>query len=326
MATHEAVAGLGASFDLVDLGVPVSATLAASSQLTGAPIQVLELTANLGFRSSLIGQGGDQNLQVVAMLAGELAEIDGRDTHTQPYLVSGLAAPAIPEDQLFQGRQAPGVPLRGAGHPTIADVTVIDRRSRFQVAGEARADWSRVVVDVTWGRPLGSDLTAGGGASGMGVLSLAPSTFAETIWTDKDNDIMRITYALPIVGTASRVVSADIQRQTWTATLTKDFSAPQYADMLRASFINSAAFGVFGARTLLFLGPTINETDEGQYTHGYQMTFNPDGWKLRSSIWLSGFIPFDASENFNPPLERGGLGLFNIYDEFDFADLPVAFP
>jgi len=325
MATHEVAAGLTFSSELADLGVPVSASLGASFDTAFAPVQTLELAAALNFSSQLIAQRADQNLTVVPMIGGTLTEQEGRTVHVQPYKVKGLASGLDALQRLIEAREAPGVPLDKSAHPFQAGIQVIDRRVTFETAGETRADNSRAIVEVTWGSPLPSDLDKNGGASGGGVFSITPSTYTESTWFDKDGAIMRVTYQF--IGVIfSRTVQADLQRQTWTATLTKEFSSPQYADIVRAGQINSGAFGPFAANTLLFLGPTLNETNEGAYSHGYQFTFNPDGWILRESVFAAGGIPDDATELFNPPSEPGGLGVFEIYQTFDFADLPVFFP
>ena len=325
MATHEAVAGLGASFELAELGVPAAAELGGGFTLTGGPIQVLELTAALGFSAGFVAQRGDQNLEVVTMLAGNLSEQEGRSVHVQPYRVKGLPASLDALARLMEARAAPGIPLDKSVHPHDPSIIVINRVARFEVDSPSSGDNSRVIVDVTWGNPLASDLNKSGGASGGGVLTLAPSTYSENIWLDRDGNGMQIQYNPPAFFT-SRLVTSEVQRQTWTATLTKELATPQYTDMVRAGQINSAVFGVFGPAELLFLGPTINETDEGNYSHGYQFTYNPEGWRLRDTIWVSGQVPIDATVNFNPPTEPGGLGVFEIYDQFDFADLPVFFP
>lgn len=325
MATHEVIAGLSFTSELTDPGVPVSAALGASFADTVGLIQTLELTAALGFSAGLVAQRGDQNLVVVPMLGGSLTEQEGRTVHVQPYRVSGLGAGVAPLRRLLEARAAPDIPLDKSAHPFEPGIIVIDRRASFEVAGDTRADNTRVIVEVTWGNPLASDLEKNGGASGGGVFSITPSTFTESIWHDKDGAIMRVQYQF-LSSIFSRTIQADLQRQTWTATLTKEFSFPQYADITRAGQVNSANFGVFGARELLFLGPTLNETNEGAYAHGYQFTYNPDGWVLRESVFASGGIPTNATENFNPPSEPGGLGVFEIYEEFDFATLPVFFP
>lgn len=325
MAIHEVLAGLGASFDLTDPGVPVSADLGASFDQTFAVIQNLELSLALNFSSRLITQRGDQNLDVVPMLGGSLTEQEGRTTHVQPYRVTGLSDVLDPLQRLLEAREAPGVPLDKSAHPFKPGIIVIDRRAAFEVAGDTRADNSRAVVDVTWGNPLASDRDKSGGVSGGGVFSITPSTYTESVFRDKDGEVMRVFYQL-FFSTFSRTILADLQRQTWTATLTKEFTSPQWADIQRAGQVNVTPFGVFGARELLFLGPTLNETDEGVFSHGYQFTYNPDTWILREGVFGKGGIPDNATENFNPPSEPGGLGLFNIYKEFDFADLPVFFP
>jgi hypothetical protein len=326
MATHEVIAGLGASFDLVDPGVPVAASLGASFDQTFAPIQNLDLTAALGFSAELVAQRGDQNLSVVALHGGSLTVQEGRKVHVQPYRVKGLANGLADEQRLLEAVAAPGIPMDGTAHPFEPGIQVIDTRASFQVAGDQRVDNTRVNVEITWGRPLADALTKGGGVSGGGVFSIAPSTFTETVWRDKDGAFMDLRY-FGSGALFARRVSADLQRKTWTATLTKEFNTPQYSDIQRASQVNTELFGVFGAHTLLFLGATLNETDEGKFSHGYQFTFNPDGWTLRSSIWIGGAIPDDATENFNPlGGEPGGLGIFFIYEEFNFADLPVFFP
>jgi hypothetical protein len=285
MATHEVTAGLGFHAELAELGVPVVAAIGASFDLQFAPIQNLELTVALGFSAGFIGQRGDQNLAVDAQVGGTLTEQEGRSTHVQPYRVKGLPGSLHPLARLLEAREAPGVPLDKSVHPFMPGIQVIDRRAAFEIAGDSRVDNSRVIVEVTWGAPLAGDLEKSGGASGGGVFSIAPSSFTETIWKDKDGAFMHVRYLVP-GALFARTVSADLQRQTWTATLTKELSAPQYADIKRAGQINSEPFGVFGAHELLFLGPTLNETDEGLYSHGYQFTYNPDGWTLRSSIWI----------------------------------------
>ena len=316
MPVQEAAAGLGFSSELAELGIPASATLAASTDVTSGLIQTLELGAALGLSTELIGQGDDSGVSVVAMLGGDLGETEGKSVHVQPYRVIGITDP-LPEARLFRARAAAGVPLDKSAHPHDPGIQVIGRRARF----EDPTDQTRMIVDVTYGLPLPTDREKSGGVSGMGVLSLVPSTYTETIWKDKDDEIMKVVYS-PLGPTFSRVVSTDLQRATWTAILTLELDNPQYDDMIRHSQVNSEQFGVFPARSLLYLGPTINETDDGKFSHGYQMTHNANLWQLRSSIWISGFIPDDATETGAP----GGLGVFNIYKEFDFNDLPVAFP
>lgn len=329
MAIHEVIAGLGASFDVLDLGVPVSAELGASFDITYSPNQILELEFPLAASFGFIGQAGNQALGVVPMIAGESTRQESKSVHTQPYRVIGLSHPD-PLGRLFEAREAPGIPLEGAAHPIEPDIIVIAKRARFQVEEDA----TRAIVDVTYGHPLSTDRDKSGGITGKGVLSLSPVSFTETTWEDKDKANMQIKYQHGGL-TTERLVSTEIQRATWTATLTKEFNFPQYVDMLRPSQINALAFGPFPARTLLFLGPTMQETDDGQYSHGYQMTFNPDGWELKSTIWINGIAPSNATEVYNPipffggtgdGTTPGGLGVFFIYGEFDFAELPVAFP
>ena len=329
MAIQEASIGLGFSTDLIDPGVPVSITLDGSFDVSAGIVQILELTVALELSAGLIAQGADSGLSVTAMLDGDSTRQEGKSIHNQPYKVIGLSHPT-PEGRLFEAREAPGVPLDGAAHPVEAGIQVISKRARFQ----SDQDATRAIVDVTWGLPLSTDLTKGGGITGKGVLSLSPTAFVETTWLDKDGAFMEIRYQAGNL-LATRLVSTEFQRNTWTATLTKEFDTPQYGDMLRPSQINSEPFGPFGARQLLFLGPTMQETDDGKYTHGYQMTFNPKGWELRATIWINGFAPLGATEVHNPlPFfggtgdgsTPGGLGVFFIYDEFDFAELPVAFP
>ncbi len=325
MAIHEVIVGLSFTSDLTDPGVPVSVELGASFQASVGLIQVLELAVALNSSHGLVSQRGDQNLKVVTLPGGALTEQEGRTTHVQPYRVTGLSDGLADLQRLLEARESPGIPLDKSAHPFAPGINVIDRRASFQVASDNATDNSRVLVDVTWGNPLASDLEKNGGASGGGVFSITPSTYTESIWRDKDGAVMRVQYRF-LSAIFSRTIQADLQRQTWTATLTKEFSSPQWADITRAGQINSATFGVFGARELLFLGPTLNETNEGAYSHGYQFTYNPDGWVLRESVFASGGIPVDATENFDPPSEPGGLGVFDIYKEFNFADLPVFFP
>ena len=325
MAIHEEIVGLGASFELADPGVPVSMALDASFDATFGTLQILELTAALNFSSEVIAQRALQGLDVAVMLGGSLTEQEGRTTHVQPYRVTGLPDGVPDLQRLLEARAAPGVPLDKSAHPFAPGIIVIDRRASFEVAGDTRADNSRVIVDITWGNPLATDLEKNGGVSGGGVFSITPSTYTESIWHDKDGVIMKVKYAF-LNSVLTRTVLADLQRQTWTATLTKEFATPQWPDITRAGQINSAVFGVFGAHELLFLGPTLNETDEGVYSHGYQFTYNPDGWILREGVFSTGGIPENATETFNPPSEPGGLGLFEIYKEFDFSTLPVFFP
>ena len=320
MAIHEVTAGLGFSTELAELGIPAVASLDFSADVAAGTLQTLELSAALALRTNIIGQGEDSAMSVTPMLEGELTRSEGKHVHTQPYKVLGVNHPT-PEGRLFQAENAQGVPMDGTPHPIIPGIQVTNTRSRFQ----SESDQTRAIVDVTWSVPLATDLEKSGGASGTGLLSLSPSAFTETIFRDKDGNTMRIEYKATI-GFLRRVVTSEQQFQTWTATLTKEFATPQYVDILRGVQVNNQQFGVFPARTLLFHGPTVNETDDAQYSHGYQLTYNPFTWKLTESIWVSGFVPEDATVNFNPPGEPGGLGVFLIYDEFDFNDLPVAFP
>lgn len=323
MATHEAIAGLGFNADVAELGIVGEAALGFSSDAAGGLIQTLELAAALGFSSNAIAQQGNQNLEVAAITGGEASRSEGKYIDAQPYRVSGLAS-ADPVGRRYEALTAPGIPLEGQAHPTIPGIQVISTTARFELEG-AQFDQTRALVDVHYGLPLATDLEKNGGVSGGGVLTLSPATYQESIWFDRNGDPMIVRYSF-FGAVLSRTVQAQIQRKTWTATLTKEFATPQYVDMLRPSAINSAAFGPFAAHTLLFLGPTINETDEGQYTHGYQMTFNPSSWILRASVLQNGVIPSDATVTYNPPVEPGGLGEFEIHDQFDFHELPVFFP
>lgn len=322
MATHEVAAGLGFSADVVDLGVPVAAALGFSGDVSAAPTQTLELAATLGARFAANAQAGDQDLAVSGpLIQGSLTDANDRKTDVNVYRVVGLSR-SILEGRRNEALNAPGVPLDGAAHPDPAmpGIQVISRQVDYE-----EGDQTRALVRVTYGPPTANNLEKRGGASGGGVLTLSPASYTESIWHDANGDLMVIEYQSIGIHYA-RTVEAEAQKKTWTATLTKEFDSPQYADVKRPTFINSAVFGPFAAQTLLFLSPTVNETDEGTYSHGYQFTYNPDTWKLRSSIWVSGFIPDDATENFNPTAEPGGLGVFTINGAFDFNTLPVWFP
>ena len=254
-------------------------------------------------------------------LRGSTSITEGnRNIDTRYGRATGISGNA--DERRWNALQEPGVPAEGDPHPVIPNCQVLD------VTAQA-ADQSNSIFDIVirYGQPT-ENLEKNGGQTGNGLLSINIDSFTETIWADKDDARMVVNYAGVESGGALlfRVVNAELQRTTWSGTLTKDFATPNYANNALAGQINTLAYGPFAPRQGLFRGVSINEQDDGAYRHRYLFTFNPDTWRLRSSIFTGGFVPGDATEVFNPPADPGGLGIFNIYDEFDFNTLPVAFP
>lgn len=214
--------------------------------------------------------------------------------------------------------------MQGTAHPRLAGIQVIRRAASFQRDAAGYLQKDKGIATITFGAPS-ADAAKNGGATGLGLFSASLESYTETVFEDRDGEPMVVRYQSSLRIDSKRAV-AERQAAAVTYTLTKGFPAPRYSDNALRSMVNQSAFGPVGARGLLFRGVEFEEDPDGTYLHRYVFSESLDEWRFRSWITFGGVLPDDATEEFDPVEQPGGIGVFHIQEQADFAALPVRFP
>jgi hypothetical protein len=226
--------------------------------------------------------------------------------------------------RLYTAMQADGVPPIGEPHPTVPNISVVDRQAKCYPNSP-----NTVRVDVVYRTPEPGEKLAG---EGEGVVSL--STTVQTAETQFDAyfDPIRVTYTGEsidedgnlVTTTTTQTATVSIQEPSTVLRITRRESTPRFEEAIAyVGKVNSRFWSRGLPRQWLCTGITADTDDDGAtYIVTYEFQHNPSlsGWDI-TVAWQdeNGNIPEDATD---------GNGLkrnVQVYPERDFAQLGVGF-